>query len=170
MPVVHTMFPLHPDTPPEGMSLTEYFRGRFDIGKAHARMKALMEGEGLPFVPGDRMINSRLAQELGKWAEKQAPGIHDALYRAHFAEGKDISKVGTLIDVARAAGLDPAEAERVLGERTMKDAVDADWLRSRELGVTGVPTFVYGERGVVGAQPYEVLEQLVGAGSGTLRS
>ena len=45
--------------------------------------------------------------------------------------------------------------------RTFKDAVDADWELSRRYGVTGVPTFVVGRYGVVGAQPYEALEELV---------
>ena len=49
----------------------------------------------------------------------------------------------------------------VLEKRTFKEAVDADWKLSREYGITGVPTFVVGRQGVVGAQPYEVLEQLV---------
>jgi len=49
----------------------------------------------------------------------------------------------------------------VLEKRTFKEAVDADWNLSRQYGITGVPTFVVGTRGVVGAQPYEVLEQLV---------
>jgi predicted DsbA family dithiol-disulfide isomerase len=52
-------------------------------------------------------------------------------------------------------------ARAVLEQRTFKAAVDADWELSRQYGVTGVPTFVAGRRGVVGAQPYEVLEQLV---------
>jgi predicted DsbA family dithiol-disulfide isomerase len=49
----------------------------------------------------------------------------------------------------------------VLERRTFRTAVDADWEASRRLGVTGVPTFVAGRYGVVGAQPYEVLEELV---------
>jgi predicted DsbA family dithiol-disulfide isomerase len=160
--LVHSFFPLHPDTPPEGQSLAELFRGRgFDIPAAHARMKKLMDAEGLPFHPQDRTYNSRLAQELGKWGGAQAPRLHDALYRAHFAEGKDIYRTGRLLDIAREQGLDPAEAERVLADRTYRDAVDQDWARARELGVTGVPTFVTGEARVVGAQPYEVLEALV---------
>jgi predicted DsbA family dithiol-disulfide isomerase len=157
----YTLFPLHPDTPPEGVLLSEYFKGRFDIDKAHARMRGLMDAEGLPFHPAERMANTRLAQELGKWGEAKAPGIHDALYRANFVEGRPLSKVETLVDVAREQGLDAEEAAHVLADRTMKDAVDRDWLRSRERGVTGVPTFVAAGRGVVGAQPYEVLEQLV---------
>jgi len=58
-------------------------------------------------------------------------------------------------------GLPVDEARRVLQDRTFKAAVDADWALSRRYGVTGVPTFVAGRRGVVGAQPYEMLEQLV---------
>ena len=53
------------------------------------------------------------------------------------------------------------EARAVIGERRFKDEVDADWAKSHQYGVTGVPTFVAAGYGVVGAQPYEVLEQLV---------
>ena len=49
----------------------------------------------------------------------------------------------------------------MLSRRSFKNAVDADWQKSRAYGVTGVPTFVTGGRSVVGAQPYEVLEELV---------
>jgi predicted DsbA family dithiol-disulfide isomerase len=49
----------------------------------------------------------------------------------------------------------------VLDERRFKDAVDADWQKSAAYGVTGVPTFVAARHGVVGAQPYEALAQLV---------
>jgi predicted DsbA family dithiol-disulfide isomerase len=49
----------------------------------------------------------------------------------------------------------------VLEQRTFSAAVDEDWARSRRYGITGVPTFVAGGYGVVGAQPYETLEHLV---------
>jgi predicted DsbA family dithiol-disulfide isomerase len=66
-----------------------------------------------------------------------------------------------LLEIAARVGLPVEEARRVLENRTFKSAVDADWALSRRYGVTGVPTFVTGRHGVVGAQPYEVLEQLV---------
>ncbi len=157
------MFPLHPETPPGGMLLRDLFKGRgFDVQAMQAQMKERMDAEGLPHAPQDRLLNSRLAQELSKWAEtKGAPGIHDALFRAYFAEGVDISDTDALVKIAEKLGLDAAEARRTLDERTMRDAVDADWKQARALGITGVPTFVVGRRGVVGAQPYEVLERLV---------
>jgi len=162
--LVLTLFPLHPETPAEGIELAELFAGRnYDIEAAQERMERLMAAEGLPFARRTRTYNSRLAQELGKWAETQPRGeaIHDALYRAYFAEGKNIGDIEVLVEVARQLGLPAAEARRVLSERTFSPSVDRDWARAREMGVTGVPTFASGGFGVVGAQPYEALERLV---------
>jgi predicted DsbA family dithiol-disulfide isomerase len=157
-------FPLHPDTPAEGRSLADLFAGRNVDRKAmHAQMKARMDAEGLPYGERTMTYNSRLAQELGKWADTQPGGeaLHDALFRAYFVEARDISQPAVLLDIAQRAGLSAEGAREVLETRTFKEAVDADWALSRRYGITGVPTFVAGRNGVVGAQPYEVLEQLV---------
>ena len=158
-------FPLHPDTPPEGRALADLFAGRSaDQRKAmHAQMKARMDAEGLPYGERTMTYNSRLAQELGKWADTQPGGeaIHDALFRAYFVEARDISQPTVLLQIAEQVGLPVEAAREALEKRTFKDAVDADWNLSREYGITGVPTFVAGRHGVVGAQPYEALEQLV---------
>ena len=157
-------FPLHPDTPAEGRALADLFAGRnVDRNAMHAQMKARMDAEGLPYGERTMTYNSRLAQELGKWADTQPGGeaIHDALFRAYFVEARDISEPAVLLDIVARVGLPVDGARAVLERRTFRDAVDADWELSRRYGVTGVPTFVVGRQGVVGAQPYEVLEQLV---------
>jgi len=157
-------FPLHPDTPAEGRSLDDLFAGRKVDRKAmHAQMKARMDAEGLPYGERSMTYNSRLAQELGKWADTQSGGeaIHDALFRAYFVEARDISRPAVLLDIVERVGLSVDGAREALETRTFKAAVDADWELSRRYGVTGVPTFVAGRYGVVGAQPYEALEELV---------
>ena len=157
-------FPLHPETPPEGQSLDDLFRGRNVDRKAmHAQMKARMDAEGLPYGERSMTYNSRLAQELGKWADTQPGGeaLHDALFRAYFVDARDISRPDVLLDIVKEVGLPVDPAREVIEQRTFKDAVDADWKLSREYGITGVPTFVAGRYGVVGAQPYEALEALV---------
>jgi predicted DsbA family dithiol-disulfide isomerase len=157
-------FPLHPETPAEGASLEQLFAGRgIDVEAMYTRMKGLMDEEGLPYGRRTHTYNSRLAQELGKWADTQPGGeaIHDALFKAYFVEARNIGDVDELVKIAESVGLPPDEARRVLTERTFRAEIDADWAKSRAYGVTGVPTFVAGGYGVVGAQPYEVLERLI---------
>jgi predicted DsbA family dithiol-disulfide isomerase len=157
-------FPLHPDTPQEGRSLEDLFAGRgYDIPKMQAQMRARMEAEGLPYGTRTMTYNSRLAQELGAWADTQPGGeaIHDALFRAYFVDARNIGDPEVLVEIAQSVGLPAEQAREVLEQRSYKDAIDADWNKSRQYGVSGVPTFVAGGRGVVGAQPYETLEELV---------
>jgi len=157
-------FPLHPETPAEGRSLADLFaRRNVDMKAMHAQMKARMDAEGLPYGERTRTYNSRLAQELGKWADTKPGGeaIHDALFRAYFVDARDISQPAVLLQIAESVGLPVDEARGVLEKRTFSDAVEEDWKLSRQYGITGVPTFVVGRYGVVGAQPYEALEQLL---------
>jgi len=157
-------FPLHPETPAEGRSMAEFYAGRnVDPEAMYQRMKGLMDAEGLPYGRRTHTYNSRLAQELGKWADTRPGGeaLHDALYKAYFVDARNIADPEVLVDIAQSVGLPADEARAVLTERRFKDAVDADWAKSHRYGVTGVPTFVAGRCGMVGAQPYEVLEALL---------
>ena len=157
-------FPLHPETPVEGRSLADLFAGRGVDRKAmNAQMKARMDAEGLPYGERTMTYNSRLSQEIGKWADTQPGGeaIHDAMFRAYFVEARNIGDPDVILDIVKQVGLSVDEAREVIEKRTFKDAIDEDWALSRQLGVTGVPTFVAGRYGVVGAQPYETLERLV---------
>ena len=124
-----------------------------------------MEAEGLAYGERTMTYSSRRAQELAAWAVTQPGGdaIHDALFRAYFVDGLNLADIDQLLKVASSLDLSAADASAVLSTRSFRAAVDADWQRSRELGVTGVPTYVCEGSGVVGAQPYEVLEQLVTA-------
>jgi predicted DsbA family dithiol-disulfide isomerase len=153
-----TQFPLHPETPEEGNE-----RGPEIIAR-NRKMKVNMDREGLPFNPERNMsYNSRLAQELAKWAgtKGREEKITDALFRAYFVDVKNIGKADVLAKIAEENGLPADEATDVLLSRTYKEAVDEDWRRCASYGVTAVPTFLAGRYLMVGAQPYEELERLI---------
>ena len=159
-----TNFPLHPETPDSGIPLEELFQGRgYDIEEMKQRMSGLMAEENLPYGNRSHTYNSRFAQELAKWGESFPEGeaMNLKIFEAYFAEGRNLAEPVELLEVAEAAGLDRDAAEEMIRKRSFRDAVDADWKRAHELGVTGVPTFVSGNRGLVGAQPYEALVQLI---------
>ena len=123
-------------------------------------MKGLMDAEGLPYGRRTHSYNSRLAQELGKWADTQ-PGGEAAPRRALpglFRRGAQYRRSRTSWSRSpKSVGLPADEARAVLSASAgLRTQVDADWAKSRAYGVTGVPTFVAARYGVVGAQPYEV--------------
>jgi len=159
-----TAFPLHPDTPEDGLTLEELFAGRsIDIKEMMLQLKRVADGLGLPLGGRKKTFNSRLAQELAKWAESKEKGepFHKAVFHAYFVDGKNIGKVDELVELVKSIGLADKETRSLLELRTYKEAVDSDWSRSRALGITAVPTFVVNHQRIVGAQPYEVLEQFL---------
>lgn len=157
-------FPLHPETPEQGQSLEQLFAGRgLDLEAMLERLATVAAQEGLPWGRRGMTYNSRRAQELAKWAEEQGQGeeYHQALFQAYFAQGRNIALLPVLEEVLTSLGLDAQAGLEALSSGRLAPAVDQDWARSRSLGISAVPTFRAGGHGVVGAQPYATLEQLV---------
>jgi predicted DsbA family dithiol-disulfide isomerase len=162
-----TAFPLHPETPAEGLTLEELFAGRpVDTKQVLAHLARTAKDLGLPFGKREKTYNSRLAQELAKLAEMQGCGeqFHMAAFRAYFVDGLNIGLRSTLMELGTTIGLSAEQVLEVLEKRTFEEAVDQDWRRSYQLGVKAVPTFMINGMSLVGAQPYEKLVQLMEAG------
>jgi len=157
-------FPLRPDAPENGITLEEIYAGRgIDIHQVRQRMNQVARELGLPLSERKMTYNSRRAQELAKWAESKGVGdeFHRAVFQAYYVETKNIGKVDELLRLVGSIGLPEEEAKGVLEQRTYREAVDADWSRCYDLGITAVPTFVIDREWIVGFQPYEALEQLL---------
>jgi len=163
------------------MALKDLFKGRESQVEGFQRqIREVASREGLPYGDRSMTYNSRMAQELGSWADSlsektegslsvkaegslsgKADLLHDLIYRAYFVENQDISNRGVLLDLASKAGFDREKAERVLVERTESEKIDRDWMRARNMGITGVPTFFSADLVVVGCQSYDILMRFV---------
>ena len=160
-----SVFPLHPETPQNGMELAELYPGREAmIRDMQARLLQIAAAEGLPLTERTRTYNSRLAQELGKWAESRDRGddFRHSVYHAYFVEGVNIAMKEELVRIAAAAGLPADEAQNVLASRNFAQAVDADWQRAAELGITAVPTHLCEGRRLTGFGSYDAFVRLIG--------
>ena len=146
------------------MTLEALFAGRaIDIDAMMENMQLVAAEEGLPLGVRKYTYNSRLAQELGKWAEYQGKGqeFHHTIFNAYFAGGKNIARQDILVELAQSVGLSGPDARGVLEKRSFKEEVDMDWIMAKSMGITAVPTFVIDKQGIVGAQPYDVLEKFL---------
>ncbi len=140
------------------------FGSQVDIAGMISRLKMLLDEEGLPFDGSRHMtFNSRLAQELAKWGESEPESdqLNMALYQAYFVDGQNIGELDVLMRVVKKVGLPLEEAREVIEKRLMQTAVDTDWRYARSVGVTSVPTFAVGMKGIAGAYPYEQLARLL---------
>ena len=155
-------FPLHASTPREGLLLSDLLRG-VDLDGVHKRLYALMDELGLEHGKRDRTYNSRLAQELGLWADTQTGGdaLHGLLYRSYFVHNRNLAEPDVLLQAVAEAGLDRDAARKVLEQRSFRAALDDAWERARRFQITGVPTFVAGGYQFSGYQPLEEMERFI---------
>lgn len=165
-------FPLSPDTPttPGGRDIVAHLRARgLDVEAAMARLAPMMAAEGLEYptaLEGRRQYNTSRAQELALWAEatgtpEQLDALHDRLFRAYQVENLDVHDLGVLAQIAAEVGLDADAARAALEAGEFATAREQAWRVAMQAGVRSVPTYVSEGRGVVGAQPVEVLRELL---------
>ena len=134
-----------------------------DVSQAMAHLKKTAEDLGLEFGDRRMVYNSRLAQEVGAWAQSinKDHEFHMQMFKAYFVDGLNIADHDVLLDLAEKSGLDRHEAHAVITERTFSDAVDADWALAREREIVAVPAAFMEDDRLVGARPYEAYERVV---------
>ncbi len=163
-------FQLNPDMPREGMDRRAYleakFGGKDNAARVYARIAQAAEAAGvaIDFGAMDRTPNTIDAHRLIHWAgiEGRQTAVVSALFRAYFAEGRDIGSAEVLADIADSAGMDAAVVTRLLASDADVEEIAARDGHSREMGINAVPTFVVAQRHAVpGAQPPEMWARVI---------
>jgi len=163
-------FLLNPDMPRLGMSRPDYvvrkFGGEDRARRLYTSIAEIGRAEGVPFrfEKIRRTPSSVDAHRLVRYAARfgRADEMVEALFSAHFTDGRDVGDHAVLLTIAQACGLDFAATKRFLASDAEADAVHADNLRAHRLGINGVPCFVIaGRHAIAGAQEPEVIERLL---------
>ncbi|SPJ22267.1 DsbA family oxidoreductase [Palleronia abyssalis] len=163
-------FQLNFDMPSEGIDRRTYmeakFGGREGAAKAYAPVVEAAEAAGLDIAweKIERTPNTLDAHRLIHWAgiEGRQTAAVSALFDAYFQRGEDIGQHEVLANIAERIEMDRDMVLRLLGMTADRADVAARDAHARERGVTGVPTFVVGERHAVpGAQPPELWRRVL---------
>ncbi len=158
-------FQLNPDMPPEGVDRDEYVRRKFGAeraGQVYGRITAVGREVGIPFdfAKVTRQPNTLAAHSLIALAidAGKQDAVVEAFFRAFFLEGRDLTSAETLAGIAVGAGLDEGDVKAFLGSADARAHIEAEDKQAREIGVEGVPFFIFNRRlAVSGAQAPEVL-------------
>jgi predicted DsbA family dithiol-disulfide isomerase len=163
-------FLLNPDMPKSGMSRGDYVMRKFGGEERARRMYASIsdigrvEGVMFRFDRIRRTPSSVDAHRLVRWGATfgRADELVEALFAAHFTDGRDIGDLAVLTAVAASCGLRAAATRSFLSSGAEVDAIHAENLRAHRLGINGVPCFVVsGCHAIAGAQEPEVIERLL---------
>lgn len=167
-------FELNPNMPSDGQNMREHIMEKYGSSKeeSNASRTRLTEagsevGFEFNFDDDTRMHNTFNLHQLLHWANQQGR-MHDlkqALFTAHFTDGRNISDHGVLADIASEIGLDRHQALAVLEDQRFAQEVREAEQHWQQQGIQSVPAVIFNERHLVsGAQGVEnftsILEQL----------
>ena len=163
-------FQLNPEMPAGGMDRREYlehkFGGQAGALRAYAPIVERAEAAGLSidFSAIKRTPNTLDAHRLIHWAgvEDMQNDMAMALFRAYFEEGRDIGDHEVLADLADSLSMDGAMIMRLLRSDADREDIANRDKQFREMGITGVPTFIVaGQHAVPGCQPADLWVKVI---------
>ncbi len=165
--IIWRAYQLYPGVPAEGMDRDEFMRLRYgsaDVSKGREQIRTEAARVGIEMRSAARMPNTFKGHRLLHQA--RAAGVQhelaDALFVAYFEQGLDIGDDAVLLDAALAVGMPRGETAEYLASTSGTDAVQAELTRASNVGITGVPCFLFaGAFALPGAQEPEVIGQVI---------
>jgi predicted DsbA family dithiol-disulfide isomerase len=165
-------FELNPDLPVEGIARADYIEAKFGGGQRASEIYARVQAVGLTvgiafdFERITRQPNTRAAHRLIAWAQQagDAEPLVELLFRAYFIEGRRLTDAGELAAIAQEAGFPRDAAQALLASERLRAEVDAEYREAQDVGVTGVPFFIFnGRTAVSGAHDPPALIEAIAA-------
>ncbi|MBD9368076.1 DsbA family oxidoreductase [Xanthomonas sp. XNM01] len=161
-------FQLDPEAGTDPVPLRQALAAKFGGGERVSQMlagtQAAARAEGLPmdFDAGQVQVSTLDAHRLLWLAAREgdAGAVGEALFRAHFVDGRNLAGRDTLVAAGAAGGLTAARVDALLAGDEGLAEVRADIAQAQSMGIRAVPTFVIdGRYAVQGGQPPEVFAQ-----------
>jgi predicted DsbA family dithiol-disulfide isomerase len=156
-------FELHPEIPKEGLLVEKLPFSNDYLEMVMVNVKQLADEAGITFKFSGKLPNSRLALIISEFAKEKGKfsEFHELVFQKYWKEGKDIGDLSLLIEIANSIGFDKNEILDYIKSDEPLNKLRRSNSELGRYGINGVPTFIIGDRIVVGAQPYEVFEKAI---------
>ena len=164
-------FELNPNIAPEGEEMLEHLSRKYGMTIQQARdlqtkFKTAFDEVNFPFEyqEGKRMLNTLDAHVLLDYAKDTGKQIDLklALFKAYFAEQKDISKKDVLKEIVKSVGLNTTEAMARLNDSKNHEIIKEKETYWMQRGINSVPTMVFNQKSMInGAYPVENYKQIL---------
>jgi len=156
-------FELHPETPATGARWLGRLGAERRVRAYTGNILTLADESDIPMAMPEMIANSHKALEAGEFAKEHGgfEALHAALFRAYFADARDIGDVDVICDVARACGVQDQHLREALTEERYAARVDQSTAEAHAAEIFSAPTFVFsGGFRLTGAQDYAVFENV----------
>jgi len=156
---------IHPETPAEGMPVSELGYPPERWVRMMENLNRMGEAEGIVFSDRTFTTNSHMSLLLAEAAKEEGQEIFEALneglFRAYFTEGRNIGDPQVLRDVAQAVGVSAGRIGQAWSDAAYEKRLARDHEAAAEIGITGIPTFIVDGRWIIeGAVPVEMLREV----------
>ena len=156
-------FEIHPEIPKDGVLLDKLLFPMEYLEMVMTNVKRLADEDGITLKFSDKLPNSRLALYISEFMRKKGKfdEFHELLFDKYWKEGEDIGDLSLLLELSESIGLNRNEILNFIKSDEPLNMLRKTQLELRRYGINGVPTFIIGDRIIVGVQPYEVFKKVI---------
>lgn len=154
-------YELHPETPPEGISLKESFP-QMNIQEKQDQLNKMGAPYGITFNNLSRVVNTHLALQASEFARDEGKfhEYHEKLLYANYNEGKDIGDINVLLELAQSINLDPQKLKSALDEKSYEARLLEVQDQAEEDQIMATPTVIINDQyRIVGAQSLQTFRK-----------
>ncbi len=158
---------IHPQTPAEGMPLSAlgYSAERWQM--LMDNLQQLVETDGLALSERSFTTNSRKALLLAEAAKSAGAEVfydlHRKLFQAFFVDNLNIGDESLLRKIATGCDIPESMINDAWTNLEFQQRLEQNLSAARQIGLTGVPTFIINEQKLTGAVPEDALRKAAAA-------
>jgi len=163
--VERSFLEIHPETPPEGRSISSLGYPPERWTQLMANLARMGKEENIVFIDRTFTTNSHKALLLAAAVRESGLEIfeflNERLFRAYFSEGKNIGDAAVLREIAEETGVPKETVDRAWSDPVYEERLKKENEAASRIGITGIPTFIFGNKRILeGAVPMELMRKV----------